>query len=77
MNVFGGVPTIALDYSPLWDVNLGEWTKQATDNGYKSRLNQEFQFLDFVEQGWITGPGGKPFGSTGNIVNCPIMFRFL
>jgi len=77
LNVFGGVPTIALDYSPLWDVNLGEWTKQATDNGYKSRLNQEFQFLDFVEQGWITGPGGKPFGSTGNIVNCPIVFRFL
>jgi len=77
LNIFGGIPTIALDYSPLWDVNLGEWTKEASDNGYKSRLNQEFQFLDFVEQGWITGPEGKPFGSTGNIVNCPIVFRFL
>ncbi len=77
LNIFGGIPTLALDYSPLWDLNLGEWTKQASDNGYKSRLNQEFQFLDFVEQGWITGPEGKPFGSTGNIVNCPIVFRFL
>jgi hypothetical protein len=77
LNVLGGVPTVTLDYSPIWDVNLGEWTKQATDNGYKSRLTQEFQILSFVEQGWITGPGGKPFGSTGIIVNCPIVFRLL
>lgn len=77
LNIFGGIPTVALDYSPLWDVNLGEWTKEALANGYSSRLIDEFQVLGFVEQGWITGPGGKPFGSTGNIVNCPIIFRFL
>ena len=27
--------------------------------------------------GYLTGPGGVPFGSTGLIVNCPIVFRFL
>ena len=37
----------------------------------------EFQVLSFVQQGWITGPGGKPYGSTGIIVNCPIVIRFL
>ena len=77
LNILGGIPTIATDYSPLWDMNLGEWTQAAIDNGYRSRLIEEFQILGFVEQGWVTGPGGEPYGSVGIIVNCPIVFRFL
>ena len=77
LNVLGGIPTIATDYSPLWDMNLGEWTQEAIDAGYRSRLIEEFQILGFVEQGWVTGPGGEPYGSVGIIVNCPIVFRFL
>jgi hypothetical protein len=77
LNVLGGIPTIATDYSPLWDVNLGEWTQAAIDNGYRSRLTEEFAILGFVERGWVTGPGGAPYGSTGIIVNCPIVSRFL
>ena len=77
LNVLGGIPTIATDYSPLWDINLGAWTQEAIDNGYRSRLTEEFAILGFVEEGWITGPGGAPYGSVGMIVNCPIVFRFL
>ena len=77
LNVLGGVPTIATDYSPLWDLNLGVWTQEAIDKGYRSRLTEEFAILGFVEQGWITGPGGAPYGSVGMIVNCPIVSRFL
>lgn len=77
LNVLGGIPTIATDYSPLWDVNLGEWTQAAIDNGYRSRLTEEFAILGFVERGWVTGPGGAPYGSTGIIVNCPIVSRLL
>jgi hypothetical protein len=77
LNVLGGIPTVATDYSPLWDVNLAEWTQAAITNGYRSRLTEEFQVLGFVAKGWLTGPGGKPFGSSGAIVNCPIAFRFL
>lgn len=77
LNLFGGVPTIALDYSPMWDMNLGEWTQAAIDNGYRSRMIDEFQYLGMAEQGWITGPEGKPFGSSGIIINCPVVFRFL
>ena len=76
-NVLGGIPTVATDYSPLWDVNLGEWTQESIDNGYRSRLIEEFQILTFVDNGFITGPGGAPYGSSGFIVNCPIVFRFL
>ncbi len=77
LNVLGGIPTIATDYSPLWDLNVGEWTAEAVSLGYRSRLTGEFDVLGFVQRGWITGPGGARFGSTGFIVNCPIVFRFL
>ena len=75
LNVFGGIPTVATDYSPLWDLNVGEWTKEAIDRGYRSRLIEEFQILGFVERKFVTGPGGGKFGSTGFIINCPIVER--
>lgn len=77
LNVFGGIPTVATDYSPLWDMNVGEWTQKAIDQGYRSRLTEEFAILGFAQQGWITGPGGSKYGSSGFIVNCPPVFRFL
>jgi len=77
LNVLGGIPTVATDYSPLWDVNAVEWTKAAVDKGYRARVIEEFQVLGLVEQGWLTGPGGAKFGSTGLVVNCPIVLRFL
>ena len=77
LNVLGGIPTVATDYSPLWDANLGEWTQEAVDQGYRARVIEEFQILGLVEQGWITGPGGTPYGSIGVLINCPIVWRFL
>ncbi len=76
LNVIGGIPNLTLDYSPLWDLNLAEWTQNAIDLGYRSRITDEFQFLGLARDGWITGPMGKPFGSTGLIVNCPVVFRY-
>ncbi|MFZ0418647.1 MAG: hypothetical protein WAM04_11145 [Candidatus Sulfotelmatobacter sp.] len=76
LNVFGGIPTVATDYSPLWDLNLGVWTKEAIDKAYRSRLTEEFEILKFAQDGWITGPNGGKWGSTGLIVNCPIVWRF-
>jgi hypothetical protein len=77
LSVLGGIPTVATDYSPLWDVNAGEWTKKAIDAGFRSRVTEEFQILGLVQQGHMTGPGGGAFGSTKFIVNCPIVHRFL
>ncbi|MEP7191095.1 MAG: hypothetical protein ABI901_18035 [Roseiflexaceae bacterium] len=77
LNVIGGIPTVATDYSPLWDVNAFEWTQEAIDKGYRSRVTEEFFILGLAKRGFITGPGGKPFGSTGIIVNCPIVKRYL
>lgn len=74
-NVLGGIPTIALDYSPAWDAQLFEWTKDAIENGFRGQVREEFQILTFVQDGLITGPGGKPFGSAGFSINCPIAQR--
>lgn len=77
LNVLGGIPTIATDYSPLWDVNPYVWTKKAIKAGYRSRLTEEFDILGKVVKGHLTGLDGGEFGSVGMIVNCPIVFRFL
>ena len=77
LQVIGGIPTVSNDYSPAWDLNLGYWTQEAIDKGYRARIIDEFQYQDLVQGGFITGPDGEPFGSTGIVVNCPIIQRFL
>jgi hypothetical protein len=77
LNVFGGIPTIANDYSPLWDANIYSWTREAIERGYRSRNFEEFRILGLAAQGHITGPNGGRFGSSGVIINCPPLFRFL
>lgn len=77
LNVLGGIPSVATDYSPLWDMNLGMWTNESISKGYRSRMIEEFQILGMAQKGWITGPAGGPFGSVGIVVNCPIAYRFL
>lgn len=77
LNVLGGIPSVATDYSPLWDMNLGMWTNESINEGYRSRMIEEFQILGMAQKGWITGPSGGPYGSVGIVVNCPIAYRFL
>ena len=74
-NVLGGIPTIALDYSPSWDAQLFEWTQSAIDQGFRGQVREEFQILNFVQDGLLTGPGGAKFGSAGFSINCPIVQR--
>jgi hypothetical protein len=77
LNVLGGIPTVATDYSPIWDINPAVWTQKAIELGYRSRMTEEFSILGMVQKGWITGLDGKKFGSVGLVVNCPIVYRFL
>lgn len=74
-NTLGGIPTIALDYSPAWDANLYTWTDDAINRGFRGQLREEFQILTFAQDGLITGVNGAPFGSAGFSINCPIVQR--
>ena len=74
-NVLGGIPTIALDYSPTWDAQIYQWTPAAIAAGYRGQLREEFQILTFVQDGLLTAPGGAPFTTSNFSINCPIVIR--
>jgi len=74
-NTFGGIPTIASDYSPVWDANLYEWTPDAIEKGYRGLLTEEFRILKLARDGYITGPNGAPFGSAGPVIVCGVAAR--
>ncbi len=75
-NTLGGIPTIALDYSPAWDANLYTWTDDAINKGYRQQLREEFQILTYAADGLIMGASQTaPFGSAGFSINCPIVQR--
>ncbi len=74
-NTFGGIPTIATDYSPMWNGQLYEWSPESISHGYREQLREEFQILTFVQDGVITGPDGAKFGDSHFIINCPPVQR--
>jgi hypothetical protein len=74
-NTFGGVPFVATDYSPVWDANVYEWTQDSIEKGYRGLLTEEFRILKLARDGYITGPGGAPYGSAGFVVICGVAAR--
>ncbi len=74
-NTFGGIPTTATDYSPVWDANVYEWTDEAIRKGYRGLLTEEFRILKMARDGYITGPNGAPYGSFGPVIVCGVAAR--
>jgi hypothetical protein len=74
-NTFGGIPTTATDYSPVWDANVYEWTDEAIRKGYRGLLTEEFRVLKLARDGYITGPNGAPYGSFGPVIVCGVAAR--
>jgi hypothetical protein len=75
LNVLGGIPTINLDYSPLWRVFPTKWTAAAIERGYRSRLTDAIHIGDFQTKGFLTGLDDGPLRPVGFIVNCPVVYR--
>ena len=65
-NTFGGIPTIALDYSPIWDANVYQWTPEAIDLGYRSQLREEFQILGWSSAGSSPARAAQSLGPPGS-----------
>ncbi len=61
--------------SPLWDAQLGQWTKKAIDEGLNKRqIDENVVFnLAATRPDLITGPGGAPYGSVGIDINCAVI----
>ena len=77
INIFGGVPTINLDYSPIWDAELVQWTPDAVANHYQTRLIDLFQMFDLEQKKVLQGFGGGPIKRSGILINCPVVSRLI
>jgi hypothetical protein len=77
-DIFDGAPGIlnGAAYSPMWDLYLAQWTPEAQQKGYVSRIYSELQFLGLARQGWLTGPDGGAIGPSGLISNCPLIMHY-
>ncbi|MEP7021815.1 MAG: hypothetical protein ABI808_14310 [Pseudonocardiales bacterium] len=80
LNSLGDFPSLADPrhanaYSPLWDAQFGQWTDKAIRLGLNTRQSDENQILNLAatRPDLITGAGGSAYGSTGFIINCPII----
>ncbi len=78
LNVLGDFPSLADPrhanaYSPLWDAQLGEWSKKAVAAKLNTRQSDENAILNLAatRPDLLTGPGGAPYGSVGFVINCP------
>jgi hypothetical protein len=85
LNVFGDFPTL-LDprhsqaYSPLWDAQLGLWTKKAISEGVDKRQTDEVQVFNLAARrpDLLTGVDPAtgqpaPYGSVGVDINCAVI----
>lgn len=75
LNIFGGIPTINLDYSPLWDAQLVQWTADSIKKGYRTRIIDLLHMYGLEKKGVLEGFGGGPIKRSGIIINCPVISR--
>lgn len=75
MNVLGGIPTINLDYSPMWRLFPAKWTDKAIKNGYRTRMTDAIHIENIAAQGYITSVDGGELRALGPIINCPVVYR--
>jgi hypothetical protein len=75
LNILGGIPTINLDYSPMWRLFPAKWTKDAVQAGYRSRLTDAIEIEDMASKGFIRSIDDGPLRPVGFVVNCPVVYR--
>lgn len=75
LNVLGGVPTINLDYSPIWRLFPVKWTDAAVAAGYRTRLTNAIDIENAGAKGIVESIAGGPPRAVGFLVNCPVVYR--
>ncbi len=62
-----------ITYSPGWDVHFAQWSAADVAGGTRVELQSTDEVDQRVMMNMVTGPGGKPFGPSGFVVNCPLI----
>jgi hypothetical protein len=60
-------------YSPMWDVQLAEWSKESIANNQRKLITDGDDIVAKSEGGLLVSPVGGPVRTTGNLVNCPVV----
>lgn len=77
-NVLGSFPTLTDKrlrelYTPLWDLNIGEWNADVVAKGENFAQTDANTIRQLAVRGLITNPGGAKLGSSNFLVNCPVL----
>lgn len=75
LNVLGGIPTINLDYSPMWRLFPAKWTEEAISKGYRARMTDAIHIEDMAAKGFIRSLDDGDLRAVGFVVNCPVVYR--
>jgi hypothetical protein len=75
LNVLGGIPTINLDYSPIWRLFPVVWTADAIEKGYRTKLTNAIDIENAGAKGIVESIAGGPPKAVGFLVNCPVVYR--
>jgi len=59
-------------YTPLWDVQFGQWREEAVAADLNTAQTDGNQIRQLAVQGLLTSPGGAPLASNREVVNCPV-----
>lgn len=75
LNVLGGIPTINLDYSPIWRLFPVVWTAEAIEKGWRTKLTNAIDIENAGAKGIVQSIAGGPPKAVGFLVNCPVVYR--
>ena len=73
LDILSEFKEISAGYSPMWDVQLAEWTKEAIEKNQRKLITDGDDVSVKSEAGLLVSPGGGPVRTTGNLVNCPVV----
>ncbi len=75
LNILGGIPTINLDYSPIWRLFPVVWTADAIEKGYRTKVTNAIDIENAGAKGIIESIAGGAPKAVGFLVNCPVVYR--
>ena len=69
---------LCVEFRPIWDVFLLQWTQQAIANNYRFRITSFIPDLaSSAAIGLIEAYGGGPIHRSGMLINCPVLSRLV
>lgn len=73
LDIIAHFTEISAGYSPMWDVRLAEWTKEAISKDQRKLITDGNDLEAKSASGLLVSPAGGPVKTTGNLVNCPVV----